>query len=119
MPRTVNIPEADYAVGIYTQTLDSFKPNTNEIIVTLTRVAWPGVPADNVARVSVAWEDGSGAAWELPGGVVQAKDGSTLLANTLIVTVPRTGQGRKNQASGVVTFEVRQALRTALTAEAR
>lgn len=119
MARKFNLPEQDYAVGTYTNSLDSFTPNTNEIVVMLTRVAWPGVPEENVVRVSVAWADGSGAAWELPGGIVLDRDGSTLTAHTLIVTVPRTGQGRKNQASGVITFEVRQALRTAITAEGR
>lgn len=123
MPRTVTIPEQLYPAGSYTQTLDSFNPNTNDIIVTLTRVAWPGVPGDNVARLSIQWSDGSGAAWELPGGVVLGRDGLPLLANTLIVTVPQANVGgspqRKAVSSGLVTFLVRQALTTAITAEAR
>jgi hypothetical protein len=122
MARRVSIPEQTYPVGSTSITLDNFNPNTKRIEVSLTRVGWPGVPADTVAQLKILWSDGSGANYDLPGGVVNTPGGQPLLVQLLSIGVPQEAgpSGKQSRAvnSGTVTFTVIQSLTTAITGEA-
>lgn len=123
MARQVTIAERVFQPGTIVRTVDSFPVGVRSIEVSLTRVGWPGTRADRVARIAVSWSDGSGMEWELPGGEVVGKGGAVDATSRVRIDVPQESDGaggwrRRNVVSGTITFEVRQALRTAITMEA-
>lgn len=120
MARTVTVAERDFAPGSYARSVDSFPAQVQALRVTLTAPnPWPGVPADTVAFIDIAWEDGTGVRFGLPGGQWVDKAGSPTTTKVLTVTVPRgPGGTKRNPIGGTGTFEVLQTLRAALTIEA-
>lgn len=124
MARTINIPSQLYPVGVYTQTLDNFNPNTDKAVATFTRESWPGTNEDTVMRFSIQWSSGDAVSSDFPGGEVIGKDGNVLLVHPFTVTVPYVGaangngKSRKNVVSALCKMEVFQALTTAITLEA-
>jgi len=126
MARTITVPETTYAPGTYRLTVDNFQPGTTRITGRFTRVAWPGTPNDIVARVALVWSSGGGAGAEFGGGTLLNKDGTVAAFSSLSAGVPferdpdagPSSKRRKNVVSGEATFEVLQALTTAITIEA-
>jgi hypothetical protein len=124
MARQVNIAERLFQPGApMVRTVDSFPADVRSIIITFTRVGWPGTPADRVAKVSASWSDGTGMQWEFPGGEVLDKAGQPEPVSRVRIDVPTEGDGaggwrRRAVTSGSISFEVRQALRTAISIEA-
>jgi hypothetical protein len=123
MARNISIPEQTYPVGQISRTVDNFPPNISRIDITLTRVNWPGVPSDNVAKLTASWSDGSGIFSMLPGGTVLDKQGQPLLVQTMSIQVPHEADGsggrrKRSVLSGTLTLDVFQPITTAITIDA-
>lgn len=122
MPRKFDVPSTVYAVGTYTFDINNLPPNVEKITASFSREGWPGVPADDVARVTILWNDGSGGSFTFPGGTVLKKDGTIATHSMVETEVPivqgLVGRERKAVQTGTVTFQVFQSLRTAISAEA-
>lgn len=124
MARSINVPSRQYTAGtVLSRTVDSFPVGVQTIRVVLTRESWPGTPADNVARLTVAWGNGSGAVAELPGGTVLDKAGNPALQSIIEIDIPQEADGQggrrnRNEVSATATLEIFQTLRTAISAEA-
>ena len=93
----------------------------------MSRENWPGTPEDDVVQVTILWNDGSGARYRLPGGVVNGKDKQPLLHSTMEIDVPQVRDTSSESplaskkvpvVGGTITVEFRQAVRTAITIEA-
>lgn len=120
MARAVTIAERNFAPGEYPRSVDSFPAQVQALRVTITQpIPWPGVTADTVAFINVAWDDGIGIQFGLPGGQWLNKQGNPITTKVLIVDVPKGPGGVKRKpVGGTGTFRVLQTLRAALKIEA-
>ena len=118
----LTIPEQDFAPGRYEWEVP-LTPDVSMVKVTLDRLDWPGVRADDVARAGVVYSDGTARVSNLPGGVVLAKDGQPVPQSMIGLGVieekdpddpdPMASR-RRAVESATVVLEVIQSLRTSV-----
>lgn len=121
MPRTISTGIVDLAVGTYTYNVNGFNSNnTDYLILTIDRINFPLTTSDLVMRISLLWNSGDGARFDVNGGVALDRSGQPLLQQRFKIGVPGVSNGSGGRMKGAVntaaaTVEVFAALQTAFT----
>lgn len=120
MARTFNRTERLYTPAVYGPfSVDSFTRNdTDALKLTLTQVDWP----ENVKimDVTLAWDTGEFAKFDV--WLTRDINGNIRPSVSFVVSVPRARENgvlqKRGVASGAVTIDLHQSIRTAISLEA-